>query len=109
MVYKQQGEQTTPATDLDYFKEHQSAFTIVDIRNAPEVKSEPKFGQALNTRCPSCAKGPRRYLPIRPVMVHCAGGYRSAAGSSIIQSALPHTKVYDLSEAITQFGKKQII
>ncbi len=105
MVYKQQGEQTTPATDLDYFKEHQSAFTVVDIRNAPEVKSEPKFGHALNIPLPELRERASEIPADKPVMVHCAGGYRSAAGSSIIQSALPHTKVYDLSEAIMQFGK----
>ena len=37
-------------------------------------------------------------------VVHCAGGYRSAAGSSIIKSSLNgKVVVYDLSEAIKQF------
>ena len=38
----------------------------------------------------------------KPIMVHCAGGYRSAAGASIIQplSSLP---VYDLSDAVLTF------
>jgi hydroxyacylglutathione hydrolase len=39
----------------------------------------------------------------KPVLVHCAGGYRSAAGMSIIQSALPNTPVFDLSEAVSEF------
>ena len=40
------------------------------------------------------------------IVVHCAGGYRSAAGSSIIKSKQYGTsKVYDLSEAVKQFQK----
>jgi hypothetical protein len=38
--------------------------------------------------------------------VHCAGGYRRAAGSSIIKTKLNGTlQVYDLSEAVKQFQK----
>jgi rhodanese-related sulfurtransferase len=38
-------------------------------------------------------------------VVHCAGGYRSAAASSLLQSALKDkVKVYDLGEAIKDFG-----
>ncbi len=37
-------------------------------------------------------------------LVHCAGGYRSAAGASIIEAALPGVAVYDLGEAVADFG-----
>jgi len=36
-------------------------------------------------------------------VVHCAGGYRSAAGSSIVADALLGTEVLDLSEAVKYF------
>ena len=39
----------------------------------------------------------------KPVVVHCAGGYRSAAGSSILEHALAGQHVYDLSEAVEEF------
>ncbi|MCS6790188.1 MAG: MBL fold metallo-hydrolase, partial [Bacteroidia bacterium] len=37
----------------------------------------------------------------KPIAVHCAGGYRSAVGSSILLAA-GKTPVYDVSEAITR-------
>ena len=37
------------------------------------------------------------------MVVHCAGGYRSAAGSSIVAPALRGTKVFDLGEAVKTF------
>jgi hypothetical protein len=36
-------------------------------------------------------------------VVHCAGGYRSAAGSSIVAAALPGVQVFDLGEAVKSF------
>ncbi|RZK32695.1 MAG: MBL fold metallo-hydrolase, partial [Hymenobacter sp.] len=39
----------------------------------------------------------------KPVLVHCAGGYRSAAGASIIEAAHPGVQVLDLGEAIAEF------
>jgi hydroxyacylglutathione hydrolase len=40
----------------------------------------------------------------KPVAVHCASGYRSAAGSSILQSILGQkVQVFDLGEAVKQF------
>ncbi len=103
MVYSRPGGQTLPALDLDFFKEHLKAFTIVDIRNASEVENEPKFGQAINIPLPELRERVQEIPDDKPVMVHCAGGYRSAAGSSIIQQAMPQTKVYDLSEAVKDF------
>lgn len=41
----------------------------------------------------------------KPIVVHCAGGYRSAAGSSILQNELEGVTVYDLSDEIKQFQK----
>jgi rhodanese-related sulfurtransferase len=40
----------------------------------------------------------------KPLVVHCAGGYRSAAGTSIIKNVLkPTAEVFDLGEAINSF------
>ncbi|MGB5025710.1 MAG: hypothetical protein WBO44_10185, partial [Saprospiraceae bacterium] len=40
----------------------------------------------------------------KPILVHCAGGFRSAVGSSIIKSLLPaQTEVYDLSTEVKKF------
>jgi hydroxyacylglutathione hydrolase len=40
----------------------------------------------------------------KPIVVHCAAGYRSAAGSSILESILLNkVQVFDLGETITSF------
>jgi rhodanese-related sulfurtransferase len=39
----------------------------------------------------------------KPIMVHCAAGYRSAAGQSILSANISQVPVYDLGEAIKTF------
>ncbi|MGZ3776664.1 MAG: protein-tyrosine phosphatase family protein, partial [Mucilaginibacter sp.] len=38
----------------------------------------------------------------KPIVVHCAAGYRSAAATSIIACNIKNVPVYDLGEAISE-------
>jgi glyoxylase-like metal-dependent hydrolase (beta-lactamase superfamily II)/rhodanese-related sulfurtransferase len=94
-----------PAIDLEDFRAHPGNYTIVDIRNASEVKQGKFFEQAVNIPLPELRERANEVAADKPVVVHCAGGYRSAAGSSILAAALPQAKVLDLSEAVNEFKK----
>ncbi len=89
--------------DLNDFELNPSNYTIVDIRNAGEVKNGKIFEQALTIPLYELRERLSEIPTDKPIMVHCAGGYRSAAGSSIIEAGL-NLPVYDLSEAIHQFN-----
>ena len=91
------------AIDLEDFLKNPEKYTIVDIRNQSEVKAQTFFKDAINIPLPELRERAREIPRDKPVVVHCAGGYRSAAGSSIIQTALPETEVLDLSEAVNAF------
>ena len=93
---------TSPAVDVAAVRAHPSAFTIIDIRNPAEAQT-PIFAQALRIPLPELRERAHEIPTDKPVLVHCAGGYRSAAGSSIIQNALPGVEVLDLGEAVTEF------
>ena len=99
-VYER-GKKTMSRLDLSEFTGNLAAYTIVDIRNAAEVKEHPVFEKAIHIPLPELRE---RLLEIpfnKPIVVHCAGGYRSAAGSSMLQNAFGgRTKVYDLGETI---------
>lgn len=93
-----------PATDVHAFRENLQGYTIVDIRNTGEVKSKPVFANALHIPLYELRERAHEIPAEKPVMVHCAAGYRSAAGASIIRKNLPPTvDVFDLGEAIRQF------
>lgn len=81
---------------------HPEHFTVVDIRNQAEAQT-PLFADALQIPLPELRERVGEIPADKPVLVHCAGGYRSAAGASIIQNALPNTPVFDLGEAVLDF------
>jgi hydroxyacylglutathione hydrolase len=103
-VLAEEASVSSPKIDVDQFKENPEQYTIVDIRNASEVKDKKYFANALNIPLPELRDRAQEIPTDKPVVIHCAGGYRSAAGSSIVEAALPKAKVLDLSEAISQFS-----
>ena len=87
-------------------KRNEEAFTIIDIRNHSEVKANDIFVNAIHIPLHELRERTNEIPEEKPIVVHCAGGYRSAAGSSIIKSKLNGTsQVYDLGEAVKQFQK----
>ncbi|SMG39922.1 Glyoxylase, beta-lactamase superfamily II [Marivirga sericea] len=103
-VVNPQGEVVTDAlVPLDDFKKNPDAYTIIDIRNKSEVEDGKFFNSAKNIPLPELRERANEIDTQKPVIVHCAGGYRSAAGFSIVKSILPNAKVYDLSDAVEQF------
>lgn len=90
--------------DVSEFKKHKQDYTIVDVRNTSEVKEGKIFSNSISIPLAEVRDRVNEIPTNKPIVVHCAGGYRSAAGSSIIKSALDgKVKVFDLSEAIKQF------
>jgi len=92
---------------LSEFKGHEEQYTIVDVRNSTEVKEDEIFKNSINIPLPEL-RGRVTEIPAdKPIVVHCASGYRSAAGSSLIASMLHgKAKVFDLSDAVKDFIKK---
>lgn len=85
-------------------KLHPHFYTIVDVRNESEVNTKKVFENAINIPLPTLRERVNEIPLDKPVVVHCAAGYRSAAGSSIIKSQLNSAvPVYDLSEAIKNY------
>ncbi len=89
--------------DLEDFKKNQDKYTIVDIRNEGEIAEGKIFDQAIGSPLNELRDNLENIPSDKPIVVHCAGGYRSAAGSSILENKFKNTKIYDLSDAINDF------
>ena len=90
--------------NVDEFKDHQQNYTIVDVRNTSEVKEGKIFENSIAIPLAEIRNRVNEIPTDKPIVVHCAGGYRSAAASSLIQSQLNGiVKVFDLGENIKQF------
>jgi len=96
-----------PDVEVEHVRQQPRDFTIVDIRNRTEAQ-QPVFEDALVIPLPELRERAHEIPTDKPILIHCAGGYRSAAGSSIVQAALPGVTVYDLSEHITEFQKQTV-
>lgn len=88
--------------DLDIFEKNKNDYTIVDIREKSEVESGKLFENSINIPLPELRERENEIPSGKPVVVHCAAGYRSAAGFSILSRDLKE-KVYDLSENVKKF------
>lgn len=89
--------------NVEDFQKNPDKYTIVDVRNKSEVNEGKFFENALSHPLNSL-RGTSDEIPTdRPIVVHCAGGYRSAAGSSILAKQLNGVTVFDLSEAVKEF------
>ncbi len=90
--------------DVEEFKKNKEKYTIVDIRNNSELADGKIFEEAVAIPLNELREKKEEIPSDKPVVVHCAGGYRSAAGSSILDNYFENTKVYDLSDAIKEFN-----
>jgi glyoxylase-like metal-dependent hydrolase (beta-lactamase superfamily II)/rhodanese-related sulfurtransferase len=94
---------TGTSFDLAAFKANPEAYTLVDIRSRDEKAGTPIFDGALNIPLPELRERAHEIPQHKPVLVHCAGGYRSAAGVSIVANEVKQVPVLDFSEAIKDF------
>lgn len=88
--------------DMNHFKANPSEYTILDVRNRGEMAERKIFPGALEIPLPELRERIAEIKSDKPVLVHCAAGYRSAAAMSILEPAL-NVPVYDLGETIKAF------
>lgn len=104
---------TMPSNDLKHsnefdftdFDKNKANYTIVDIRNKSEFNETKFFDDAINIPLNQLRNHINKIPTDKPIVVHCAGGYRSAAGSSIVSKEIENAKVYDLGEKINNYKK----
>lgn len=94
----------TPILQVPAFSSNLSDYTIIDIRNHGEFAGGAMFASAINIPLPELRERASEIPTDKPIVIHCAGGYRSAAGSSIVDAAQNSDQpVFDLSFAISDF------
>ncbi len=90
--------------DINAFRNNSDSYTIIDVRNQSEVASGKIFQNAIAIPLPELRERVNEIPAGKPVVVHCAAGYRSAAGVSIVKAVMNGSmQVYDLGEAINDF------
>jgi len=103
ITLSEEGLVKSAALNLEDFKNNPSNYTIVDIRNQSEINDGKFFERAIPHPLNELRDTMSGIPTSKPIVVHCAGGYRSAAGSSILERGLQDTTIFDLSEHVKKF------
>lgn len=90
--------------NVDEFKQNLKDYTIVDIRNESEFLEGKFFDDAITIPLHQLREKVGEIPTDKPIVVHCAGGYRSAAGASILEKELNAKDVFDLSDDVNDFN-----
>lgn len=102
----EKGEIREEKLDLGYFKKNRGEFTILDVRNRSEVKDDRIFENSISIPLPELKENFSEIPLHKDIVVHCSGGFRSAAASSFLSSVLDgDVKIFDLGESVKSMGR----
>ena len=99
--------ETGKKADPEELEQHQYKYTIVDVRDKNEVEENKPFESSIHIPLIDLRERVNEIPANKPVVVHCAAGYRSSIASSIIEKNRPDLEVLDLSFAIKDFLNKK--
>jgi rhodanese-related sulfurtransferase len=91
--------------DLDDFRINPEKYHIVDVRNYGEVNDGKVFKDSITIPLPELRERLNEIPTDKPIVIHCAAGYRSAAAASIVAAKIHQVPVYDLGEVIVEFAE----
>jgi len=92
-----------PFPNVEVLRNDGRAYTVIDVRDPDEVGANPLVPHSIHIRLADLRERLHEVPTGKPIAVHCAGGYRSAVGSSILLAA-GLSPVYDIGEAITRLN-----
>lgn len=83
-------------------------YTIIDVRNKKEYEEEPIITSSVNIPLPELDRRLAEIPKNKPVVVHCASGYRSSIATSIVRKAYPQLSILDLGEEVNRIKKQKV-
>ena len=90
--------------NLKEFEANSHQFTILDVRHESEVAEGKTFENSISIPLPKLRELTDSIPTDKPIVVHCAGGLRSAMGASILAQNFPKVKVLDMGTDIKKFN-----
>ncbi|HTG56922.1 MAG TPA: rhodanese-like domain-containing protein, partial [Niabella sp.] len=82
-------------------------YTIIDVRNKKEYDHDPIISSSVNIPLPELDKRLKEIPKDKPIVVHCASGYRSSIATSIIRKEYPQLSILDLGEEVIRIKKQK--
>ncbi|QRR01610.1 MBL fold metallo-hydrolase [Dyadobacter sandarakinus] len=100
----------TPLLDKVHFRQNQNKYSIIDVRNLSEAAEDKIFESSISIPLADIREKIGLVPLDKPIAVHCASGYRSAVGSSLIAALLNgQVQVFDIGDFVKEFSKQSIV
>ncbi|MCS7188934.1 MAG: MBL fold metallo-hydrolase [Bacteroidia bacterium] len=96
---EESGPEIFPNPEL--LRQDGQSYTVVDVRSSEEAAVSRPVAHSINIDLAELRERLQEVPKNKPIAVHCAGGYRSAIGSSILLAA-GYSSVYDIGEGVLQ-------
>lgn len=105
LIWEEVGTHKEKSFDKQKFDTEPGAYTVLDIRNDGEIANGKMFKDALHIPLPRLRESADALPTDKPIVVHCAGGLRSAIGASVLSRQLKGVTVLDMGENIKNYKK----
>lgn len=96
-------KQAPTIVDKDKFDRRKNEYYILDVREAKEFKAGKIFDESVNIPLSELSNRWKEIPNDKPVVVHCASGYRSAIASSLLRQNLDGILILDLGEEVQTY------
>ena len=101
-VYDRSGTESSAELDKKDFDENPDNYNILDVRNYAERNDRVIFKDSIFIPLPELREKINMIPADKPLVIHCAGGVRSATAQSIIENLIG-VPVYDLGDKIKNY------
>lgn len=102
-VYENYPGESFKEFDKEKFLSAKSEYLILDVRTAKEASEDKIFSDAINIPLAELQEKVKDLPKNKPIVVHCASGFRSAVSISIVKSLAPNIEVYDIGGEIGKY------
>lgn len=106
-VYKVKNQYPAFLNGKSFSLNDKEDYTIIDVRNKKEYEEEPIITSSVNIPLPELDKRLAGIPKGKPIVVHCASGYRSSIATSIIRKKYPQLSILDLGEEVARIKNKK--
>lgn len=103
IVYGEHQGETSRDFDQEWFDVNQGKYVILDVRTDKEASEDSIFDDAIHIPLSELKEKIGTLPTDKAIFVHCASGYRSSIGSSLIKKYSSDIEVYDIGSNIKKY------
>lgn len=103
IIYGEHQGETSRDFDQEWFDANQGKYVILDVRTDKEASEDSIFDDAIHIPLSELKEKIGTLPTDKAIFVHCASGYRSSIGSSLIKKYSSDIEVYDIGSDIKKY------